>query len=52
MTELSEEVTTYLDDATLAEIEERLDYGDSKSEWFREACRQRLSEECDIDVSS
>jgi len=49
MAELSEEVTTYLDDATLTQIETRLDYGDTKAEWLREACRRRLADECDTD---
>jgi Arc/MetJ-type ribon-helix-helix transcriptional regulator len=26
-------------------IEEQLGYGDSKSEWIREACRQRIDRE-------
>jgi len=42
-------VTTYLDDETHAAIKAQLDYGDSKAEWLREACHQRLADECDTD---
>jgi tetrahydromethanopterin S-methyltransferase subunit G len=42
-------VTTYLDDETHAAIKARLDYGDSKAEWVREACHQRLADECDTE---
>lgn len=30
-------------------IEDRLDFGDYKAEWIREACRQRLQRESDSD---
>lgn len=32
-----------------AEIEEQLGYGDSKSEWIRQACREKLSRSEDGD---
>jgi len=33
------------------EIEKQLGYGDSKAEWIREACRQRLDREGDVSSS-
>jgi len=41
-------VTTYLPAETHDRIEQQLDYGDSKAEWLREACQQRL-DKCDTD---
>lgn len=37
--------TVPMSDELLEEIDERLDYGDSRAEWIREACRQRLERE-------
>lgn len=36
------DVVTFLDPATEDAIEQELGYGDSKSEWIRKACEQRL----------
>jgi len=46
--ESTTKVTTYLPEEIHARIEQRLDYGDSKAEWLREACQQRL-DTCDTD---
>lgn len=37
--------TVPMPDDLLDEITERLDYGDSRAAWIREACRQRLERE-------
>jgi len=34
-----------------AEIEDELGYNDTKCEWIREACRQRLDREGDVSSS-
>lgn len=52
MSESRKELTTYLPKEIHDAIEERLDYGDSKAEWLREACRQRLAEECDTEMTN
>lgn len=33
-----------IDDDLLDRVDEQLDYGDSRSEWIREAIRQRLNQ--------
>jgi len=38
-------VSFRLDEETVDEIESQLEYGDAKSEWIREAIRQRLDGE-------
>lgn len=37
--------TVPMPDDLITEIDGRLDYGDSRAEWIREACRQRLERE-------
>jgi len=39
-----EDITVFVDADVLDAIEGRLDYGDSRSEWVREAIRQRLND--------
>jgi hypothetical protein len=39
------EVVVFLSSEDEDAIEERLEYGDSKSAWIREACRRRLEKE-------
>jgi Arc/MetJ-type ribon-helix-helix transcriptional regulator len=40
-----EDITVFVAPHTLDDIETRLEYGDSRSEWIREAIRQRLDKE-------
>jgi len=40
-----DDVTVFLDDGVVDAIEGQLDYGDSRSEWIREAVQQRLANE-------
>lgn len=39
------EVVVFLDPRMEETIEGQLEYGDSKSQWIREACEMRLNEE-------
>lgn len=43
----NKDVTVNMPTDLLADIEDQLSYGDSRSEWIREACRQRLARESD-----
>jgi tetrahydromethanopterin S-methyltransferase subunit G len=43
--------SVWLEAETIAAIETRLEYADSKSEWVREAVRQRLARETPDDVA-
>jgi len=45
MSEAMEDITVFVDADVLDRIEDQLDYGDSRSEWVREAIRQRLATE-------
>jgi metal-responsive CopG/Arc/MetJ family transcriptional regulator len=42
MSETKREVVVMLNPETVAEIDGRLDYGDSRSAWIRRAVRDRL----------
>lgn len=44
------EETVFLPPEVVAAIEGELQYGDSKSEWIREACRRRLRDDDDDDA--
>jgi metal-responsive CopG/Arc/MetJ family transcriptional regulator len=44
-----ERITISIDDDLLEEINDQLEYGDSRSEWFAVAARQRLQDESDDD---
>jgi len=39
------EITVVMDEELIENIESQLEYGDSRSEWIREAARRRLQEE-------
>ena len=39
------DVTVTLSEETKEAIENRLEYGDSRSQWIKEACEQRLEKE-------
>jgi len=45
--EIDHQPSVGMPESMIEEIEERLGYGDSKAEWIREACRQRLQRERD-----
>jgi hypothetical protein len=47
-----EKESVWLEAATIAAIETRLGYEDSKSAWIREAVRQRLAREAPDDAAS
>ena len=47
MSESTQTVSTYLPKDLEDALEEQLDYGDSKSDWVREAIERRLERECD-----
>jgi len=44
-----ERITISIDDELLEEINDQLEYGDSRSEWFEVAACQRLQDESDDD---
>lgn len=46
---MSERVDVYLDEMTHSELEDALEYGDTKSEFAREAVRMRLRGDFDDD---
>jgi Arc/MetJ-type ribon-helix-helix transcriptional regulator len=43
------EITVSMPDEQVEAIEERLEYGDSRSEWIRQAIDQRLEKEAESD---
>lgn len=45
------EITISVDEDDLEEIEDELEYGDSRSGWIREAIRQRLGKDSNGDES-
>ena len=48
----TENVTVTMPECMVEKVDERLEYGDSRSGWVREAVRQRLDRDEEIDAAT